>query len=234
MKLLLTLTGKWFNIQTTDLTNTVENVLLFENLKNILNQLETALVHGQRGSDENRVTSQKRYFQLTDMMENYNDNFDERKYWSYGCNCLILGDRPMSDPGLGRPVDELDSVCKAYKDCLKCARRQYGDMCIGEFVKYDYRIRRGEVKCKNEVLILILNQFIQHDAKGRHMRTSPVRVWPPIRIGAWAGDWCLYEWLSPLLVGDKLGPRSTVHAWWWRRCRSTVLRWWEEEPGLCE
>ena len=33
----------------------------------------------------------RRYFQLVDMMENYNPSFDERKYWAYGCNCLILG-----------------------------------------------------------------------------------------------------------------------------------------------
>ena len=64
----------------------------------------------------------KRYSQLVEMMGNYNAAFDERKYWTYGCNCLILGDRPMSDPGHGKPVDELDTVCKAYKDCLKCAR----------------------------------------------------------------------------------------------------------------
>ena len=33
----------------------------------------------------------RRYFQLTDMMNHYNPSFDERKYWTYGCNCLILG-----------------------------------------------------------------------------------------------------------------------------------------------
>ena len=134
-----------------------EFIDLFEKMKvswEFLKTEQTAVARGQRGNDEDRVQASKRYFQLTDMMENYNPNFDERKYWAYGCNCLILGDRPMSDPGLGRPVDELDSVCKSYKDCLKCARRQFGDMCIGEFVKYDYRIRRGEVKCKDEVLII--------------------------------------------------------------------------------
>ena len=41
----------------------------------------------------------KRYNQLIKMMENYNPNFDDKKYWTYGCNCLMLGDRPMSDPG---------------------------------------------------------------------------------------------------------------------------------------
>ena len=46
-----------------------------------------------------RQNTERRYAQLTEMMENYNGDFDERKYWAYGCNCLILGDRPMSDPG---------------------------------------------------------------------------------------------------------------------------------------
>lgn len=91
----------------------------------------------------------RRYFQLTDMMNHYNPSFDERKYWTYGCNCLILGDRPMSDPGHGRPVDALDTVCKAYKDCLKCARMTHGDTCIGEFVQYKYGYRQGEVQCRD-------------------------------------------------------------------------------------
>ena len=34
---------------------------------------------------------EKRYFQLIDMMEHYNSEFDERKYWTYGCHCLMLG-----------------------------------------------------------------------------------------------------------------------------------------------
>ena len=38
----------------------------------------------------NRKRSQ-RYFQLKEMMIHYNPDFDERKYWAYGCNCLILG-----------------------------------------------------------------------------------------------------------------------------------------------
>ena len=56
----------------------------------------------------------------------------------------------MSDPGHGPPVDALDSVCKEYKDCVKCARMKYGDMCIGEFVKYKMRIKNGEVQCRDE------------------------------------------------------------------------------------
>ena len=56
----------------------------------------------------------------------------------------------MTDPGLGAPVDELDRLCKTYKDCLKCARKEHGDMCIGEFVKYKYVTRRGNIICKNQ------------------------------------------------------------------------------------
>ena len=55
----------------------------------------------------------------------------------------------MSDPGHGPPVDALDTVCKAYKDCVKCARMTFGDQCIGEFVKYRYGIKNGEVTCKD-------------------------------------------------------------------------------------
>ena len=71
-------------------------------------------------------------------MKHYNREFDEKKYWTYGCNCHVLGDRPMSDPGFGPPVDRLDSVCKQYKDCNKCAREKFGESCIGEIVQYRY------------------------------------------------------------------------------------------------
>merc|ERR1711892_1365945 len=33
------------------------------------------------------------------------------KYWTYGCHCFLLGDRPMSEMGKGRPVDALDNKC---------------------------------------------------------------------------------------------------------------------------
>ena len=58
----------------------------------------------------------------------------------------------MSDPGHGRPVDELDTVCKAYKDCVKCVQMEYGDQCIGEFKKYRYGMNasRGEVTCRDK------------------------------------------------------------------------------------
>lgn len=67
-----------------------------------------------------------------------NNGFDERKYWAYGCHCFLLGDRPMSEMGKGKPVDALDNKCKAYKDCQKCVRATHGEDCIGENRKYTW------------------------------------------------------------------------------------------------
>ena len=39
-----------------------------------------------------QTNDERRYFQLADMMDYFNPQFDERKYWTYGCNCLILGE----------------------------------------------------------------------------------------------------------------------------------------------
>lgn len=104
-------------------------------------------------TDERAPEEERRYKQLADMMEFFNPKFDERKYWTYGCNCHVLGDRPMSDPGFGPPIDALDVVCKQYKDCQKCARARFGETCIGEFVRYGYELlndpRGRRVKCTN-------------------------------------------------------------------------------------
>ena len=56
----------------------------------------------------------------------------------------------MSDPGYGPPVDPLDAVCKAYKDCQRCARGAHGDTCIGEFIKYKYGYKNGDAICKDQ------------------------------------------------------------------------------------
>jgi hypothetical protein len=60
--------------------------------------------------------------------------FDEKYYWGYGCHCLFLGDRPMTEMGKGKPVDALDRVCRTYKDCQKCVREKHGDDCIGTYI----------------------------------------------------------------------------------------------------
>ena len=50
-----------------------------------------ASVQSNRVARQTGIDQDRRYSQLTDMMEHYNPDFDERKYWTYGCNCLILG-----------------------------------------------------------------------------------------------------------------------------------------------
>ena len=55
-----------------------------------------AIIGATTSSRIARQDDDRRYSQLTDMMEHYNADFDERKYWAYGCNCLILG-KPQSE-----------------------------------------------------------------------------------------------------------------------------------------
>ena len=35
----------------------------------------------------------RRYVQLVDQIKYFNPAFDHRKFWAYGCNCLLLGTR---------------------------------------------------------------------------------------------------------------------------------------------
>jgi len=97
---------------------------------------------GATVSDEER--SERRYADLKEMASKIfakagyrgKSKFDERKYWAYGCHCMLLGDRPMSEMGQGSPRDPLDNKCKAWKDCQKCVREKHGNDCIGEMIKY--------------------------------------------------------------------------------------------------
>ena len=69
----------------------------------------------------------RRFFQAKD--EQYQHDFDVRKYFRYGCHCFISSGKTMIERGHGRPVDALDNKCKAYKDCLRCARYKHGEKC---------------------------------------------------------------------------------------------------------
>ena len=62
-------------------------------------KLTIALIAAARANKVARQAddSDRRYSQLVDMMSHYNNDFDERKYWAYGCNCLILGNFCPSD-----------------------------------------------------------------------------------------------------------------------------------------
>jgi len=130
---------------------------------------------------------EKRYKQLVDMMFNYNKDFDERKYWTYGCHCLMLGDRSMSDMGKGKPLDALDTACKAYKDCQRCAREEYGKQCIGEFVKYKYGYSNNEVICKDKGNTC-KRALCECDAMFARAHVGVKDVWTTDYHGFWANN----------------------------------------------
>jgi len=99
----------------------------------------------------NPENADRRYAQLTDMMTHYQKDFDEKKMWAYGCHCMYLGDRPLSQMGAGKPVDDFDKICQEYKNCQKCAREAHGETCIGEFVEYAMDTTQGKLlKCKSK------------------------------------------------------------------------------------
>ena len=87
----------------------------------------------------------RRYADLAEMSKKHwrkqglGRDWDERKFWGYGCHCFMVGDRPMTQMGSGIPVDGLDSACHAWKDCQMCVRQNHGDQCIGEFKKYTWK-----------------------------------------------------------------------------------------------
>ena len=56
----------------------------------------------------------------------------------------------MSTMGKGAPLDQLDAVCKAYKECQKCARQRFGETCIGEFVRYGMNMVNGYPVCTDD------------------------------------------------------------------------------------
>merc|ERR1712235_53412 len=93
--------------------------------------------------------TERRYKDLHAITLHYNPDFDHRKFWYYGCHCLMLGDRAMSTRGVGKPVDRLDSLCKDYKECVHCAKMEFGNECIPEGVKYRWEVNnKGKVVSK--------------------------------------------------------------------------------------
>ena len=89
----------------------------------------------------------------------------------------------MSDPGHGPPIDSLDTVCKAYKDCLKCARQEHGEMCIGEWHRYKYGKGNGKVKCKDDPeaseLEACRRKICECDAQFARAHVSEAHVFDP-------------------------------------------------------
>ncbi|CBY08137.1 unnamed protein product [Oikopleura dioica] len=84
-----------------------------------------------------QATQSERLATLLEMIKHYRPNFEDTKYFSYGCHCLIRGDQ-LDHHGTGQPVDALDSVCRKYKNCQKCVQFEYGKTCTEEAA---YKIR---------------------------------------------------------------------------------------------
>ena len=75
---------------------------------------------------------------ITGATVNFQDVSSALPLTYFNSKLYIQADRPISDPGFGEPLDELDSVCKKYRNCVQCAKQQYGDICIPEQVEYTY------------------------------------------------------------------------------------------------
>ena len=83
---------------------------------------------------------------LTKIIETLLPSFDKFSIWQYGCNCqfLMSGDRPMSHPGYGRPVDALDRICKVSFIYAPSVTLVFAGKCsleINSFAVYKIKIR---------------------------------------------------------------------------------------------
>ena len=81
------------------------------------------------------------------MAQLFDPEFDNKIITDYGCNCPELGDRPLSDPGKGSPVDPLDTVCQKFKRCTKCAKEEFGEECISEMIRYKFN--KSDATCRD-------------------------------------------------------------------------------------
>ena len=115
---------------------------------------------------------ERRWTQFHAILTDYDVEFDTSKYLAYGCHCryygkinrislfrthllkIVLtenqGNTPLSTMGKGKPVDARDVTCKAHKECLYCARKKFGDSCLGEFVSYRVSRSNGKTYCEDD------------------------------------------------------------------------------------
>jgi len=93
------------------------------------------------------LENEKRYEQLLSTMQEANSAFTADKFWAYGCNCQLA--QSIDEPSRGSPKDALDSACKRYKDCIRCAAMEFGEECPNEFVKYRIRKQGSGLSCKD-------------------------------------------------------------------------------------
>lgn len=105
------------------------------------------LQHGARPvwKEDSGELGASKYSGLTRLAFHYNREFSATQHHAYGCNCMMLGDRPLAETTFGPPVDELDSTCKKLKECYKCVSAQFGQNCTPEKRNYDFFIRDFDV-----------------------------------------------------------------------------------------
>ena len=112
----------------------------------ILSLVSSSSIRVQRSveaKEQERIGGARRFSQMEAWMEHFNPSFDVRDLY-YGCHCLSSSDRPMSNVGRGAPLDEIDSVCLKYKQCLKCASAEFGDSCIPEDTTYGANVNNEQ------------------------------------------------------------------------------------------
>jgi len=87
--------------------------------------------------------------QLLAQLKHYNGrDFDESRIRGYGCNCF-MNDFGMENVSYGKPVNQLDSSCRAYQECLKCAKEEHGSHCFPDHTGYKMFTNSEEVICGN-------------------------------------------------------------------------------------
>ena len=75
----------------------------------------------------------------------------------------------MTEMGMGRPKDALDSKCKAYKECQRCVRKNHGDECIGEFVEYTWKWANKKVTRIQDPFFFNLSGYFCRNGCGRFL-----------------------------------------------------------------
>ncbi|CAG5090952.1 Oidioi.mRNA.OKI2018_I69.PAR.g12784.t1.cds [Oikopleura dioica] len=98
-----------------------------------------------------KLTS-RRYAQFEFLFNSAFDNNRDTllKFYSYGCYCLNLGDRPLTGILAGfKPTDLIDKTCFQWTKCNRCVLNDYGPTCLAEITKYSYKVdrRTGEITC---------------------------------------------------------------------------------------
>ena len=62
---------------------------------------------------------------LMNMLINYNPDFDARKYFLYGCNCIVSGDRPLV---MRQDSGDLLILWMLYANLIRTASNAYNGL----------------------------------------------------------------------------------------------------------